>query len=97
MVGASAICGGGVAECCRGRSIVYWREHLQGQTGIKASSSKTEQPGQDEAGEARKDGIRGQDQNKSKKLFRKRGFHIDWQSAVVSSRKAAQDLKIKSV
>ena len=57
--GATPVCGGDIAGCCRGRLIVYWKEHLQERTGINTCCFKMKQLGQDEAGEARKDGIRG--------------------------------------
>ena len=56
---AQYVCGGGGAGCCRGRLGVYWRECLQGQTGINPDWAQTKQHGQDEAGEVRKDRIRG--------------------------------------
>ena len=58
---------GVVAGCCRGIPSVYWREYLEGKTGINPGCSKMKQLGQDEAGEVRKDGIRGQDHNERKK------------------------------
>ena len=43
----------------RGRSIVYWSERLQGQTGIISGCSRMKQLSQDSAGEVRKNAIRG--------------------------------------
>ena len=45
---------------------------MEGQTGIKPVCVKTNQLGQDSAGEARKDAIRGRDQNERRKHFSKR-------------------------
>ena len=39
----------GVAGCCRDRPSMYWRECLQGRTGINPGSSKLKQLGRDEA------------------------------------------------
>ena len=47
---------GGVAECCMGRSSLYWRERLQGRTGINPGCSKMNKLSQDSAGELRKEG-----------------------------------------
>ena len=61
MMGQVQYVEGGVAGCCRVRHSVYWRERLQGWTGINPGCSKTEQLGHDKAWEARKDGIRGRE------------------------------------
>ena len=47
--GAGPVCRWGVTGCCKGRLSVYWRECLQGQTGIKPCCSKMMELGQDEA------------------------------------------------
>ena len=56
MVEQAQFVKGGVAGCCRRE---YWIEHLQERTGINAGCSKMKQLGQDEAGEAKMDAIRG--------------------------------------
>ena len=79
---------------------MYCKEHLQGRTGINPGCSRTKQLGQDSAGEARTDGIRGRDHNKWEKHFSKReGPHPDpdWQSTVVSGGEPAQDYKKKKI
>ena len=75
---------------------MYWRERLQGQSGLNPGCSRTKQLGQDSGGEVRKDGIRGWDQNKIKNTQQDRGTHPDWQSVIVSSGEPAQDLFLKS-
>ena len=50
---------------------------MQGWTGINPGCSKMKHFGQDEVGEARKDGITGRDHNEKEKLFRKREPHLD--------------------
>ena len=49
----------GVLQSVRGKPSVYWKEFLQGQTGINPDCSRTKQLGQDSVGEARKGGIIG--------------------------------------
>ena len=57
---------------------MYWREHLQGWTGINAGCSKKKELSQHSAGEARKDGIRGLDHPKREKALQQvRGSQPD--------------------
>ena len=81
---ASPVCGRGVVgvdpdPVCIG-----------GRTRIKPDCFKMKQLGQESARKAKNDGIKRQDHNERKNHFRKReGPHLDWQSAVISSREPA--------
>ena len=57
---------------------------MQGRSGINLGCSRTKQLGQDTAGEARKDRIRGRDYNEKKVLSKREDAHLDWQSDIVS-------------
>ena len=69
VVCVDLVCIGG--SICKGRLV----------SGINPGCSRTKQLGQDSAGEASKDGIRGRDHNERKKRFQQeRGPHQEWQT-----------------